>query len=48
MAALTVGYPGNVIDRRRRSQGRKFYSYLDGRLDVLAKASGRLISLGLS
>jgi hypothetical protein len=38
---------GSSVTSTDAAKGRKFYSYLDRRLDVLVDAAGRVISLGL-
>jgi hypothetical protein len=38
---------GSNVTTAEANGGRKFYSYLDRRLDVLVEADGRVVSLGL-
>jgi hypothetical protein len=38
---------GGNVTTAEANKGRKFYSYLDRRLDVLVDASGKVVSLGL-
>jgi hypothetical protein len=38
---------GGNVTFREANKGRKFYAYLDRRLDVLVDASGNVVSLGL-
>jgi hypothetical protein len=38
---------GGEVSATEANKGRKFYSYVDRRLDVLVDAAGKVISLGL-
>ena len=38
---------GSNVTAAEANRGRKFYSYLDRRLDVLVEANGKVVSLGL-
>jgi hypothetical protein len=38
---------GGEVSATEAAKGRKFYSYVDRRLDVLVDSAGKVISLGL-